>query len=272
MKITRKQLKQLIKESMGQYRPAKQRSHHQISDRMKSMANAAKRSFAKDYPEIDVKIDGRQGWIVVNGKKAVNISSADGHPIQIEDMVDQMKQAYLGHETIQDKQWNQEVQDKYSDDPAFLAYLTDEDYEDPAVVAMHPLDADGDGNVDWDEISEMKITRKQLKNLIKEVMLTEPETEAPPPWFGDDGYSNFQIDLNNFLENDPDEEKRFVPGLWYYWDDEDVLVMLGDEGDAITIAEKLKMWTGARINTSVVEREDGNWAIKLNAQMTQDRI
>jgi len=34
----------------------------------------------------------------------------------------------------------------------------------------HPLDDDGDGNVDWDEISEvtMKITRRQLRQLIKE--------------------------------------------------------------------------------------------------------
>ena len=116
----------------------------------------------------------------------------------------------------------------------------------------------------------MKITRKQLKNLIKEVMLTEPETKAPP-WF-DRGYSNFQVDLSDFLENDPDEEKRFVSGIWYYWHDDDILVMLGDKEDAIAIAEKLKMWTGTRINPSVVEREDGNWAIKLNAQMTQDRI
>jgi len=64
---------------------------------MKSMANAAKRSFAKDYPEIRVGIDAAAGWITVNGRKAVNISSADGLPNDIEDMVDQMKKSYLGH-------------------------------------------------------------------------------------------------------------------------------------------------------------------------------
>tara|TARA_R110000851_G_scaffold91748_2_gene200279 strand:+ start:279 stop:764 length:486 start_codon:yes stop_codon:yes gene_type:complete len=73
------------------------RNYNQISDGMKSMANAAKRKFAKDYPEVKVKIDGRQGWIIVNGVKAVNVSSASSRPMSIEDMVDQMKQAYLGH-------------------------------------------------------------------------------------------------------------------------------------------------------------------------------
>jgi len=87
----------LIQESMDQFKPRKQRSYHQISPMMKSMANAAKRRFAKDYPKIQVKIDGRQGWIIVNGVKAVNISSADSKPMDIEDMIDQMKKAYLGH-------------------------------------------------------------------------------------------------------------------------------------------------------------------------------
>jgi hypothetical protein len=97
MKITRTQLKQIIKESMDQYRPAKRRSYHHISPRANAMANAAKRSFAKDYPEIRVGIDAAGGWITVNGQKAVNISSADGLPNGIEDMVDQMKKSYLGH-------------------------------------------------------------------------------------------------------------------------------------------------------------------------------
>ena len=61
------------------------------------MAQAAKRRFAKDYPEVKVGIDSREGWLTVNGKKAVNISSASGKPMQIEDMIDQMKQSYLGH-------------------------------------------------------------------------------------------------------------------------------------------------------------------------------
>ena len=182
------------------------------------MANAAKRQFAKDYPEIDVKIDGRQGWIVVNGKKAVNISSADGQPIQIEDMVDQMKQAYLGHETIQDK---------YKNDPAFLAYLTDEDYAegDESVTSLPDGDEDGiadfadtdkdnDGKVDVSngrrdivharnaEVYEEAISRNNLdawlaKNL--EFTLVEPGT-AYSGWWGTD-----VIDEESWYVDGPEE-------------------------------------------------------------------
>ena len=101
MKIRMSKLREIIKEALGpmsQYHPRKRQSYHQISPGMKSMANAAKRKFAKDYPKIKVGIDSRQGWITVDGKKAVNISSASGRPMQIEDMVDQMKKAYLGYD------------------------------------------------------------------------------------------------------------------------------------------------------------------------------
>mgnify|MGYP001401899222 CR=1 FL=1 len=101
MKITRRQIRKiLLKEMYHQLYNAgrgKRKSYHQVSDATKSMARAAKRKFAKDYPDIKVKIDGRNGWILVNGKKAVNISSASGKSMQIEDMVDKMKQSYLGH-------------------------------------------------------------------------------------------------------------------------------------------------------------------------------
>ena len=75
----------------------RKKSYNQVSDGTKRMAQAAKRKFAKDYPDIKVGIDGRNGWILVNGKKAVNISSASGRPMDIEDMVDQMKKSYLGY-------------------------------------------------------------------------------------------------------------------------------------------------------------------------------
>lgn len=102
MKITRTQLIQIIKESMGRHYQTKSRGYHQISDRTKSMANAAKRQFVKDHPETDVKIDGRQGWIIVNDKKAVNISSADGQQMSIENMVAQMKQTNAGPDADMD--------------------------------------------------------------------------------------------------------------------------------------------------------------------------
>jgi hypothetical protein len=96
MKITRKQIRYILLESMYGYQ-GKPKSYNQVSDGTKRMAQSAKRKFKKDYPEIDVKIDGRNGWIIVNGVKAANISSASGSPMDIDDMVDQMKQAYLGH-------------------------------------------------------------------------------------------------------------------------------------------------------------------------------
>ena len=87
MKITRRQLRKIIKEA----------SYNSMSDAGRSLAQRAKRLFAKDYPDVTVGIDGRQGWILVNGKKAVNMSSASGRPMSLGDVVDKMKQSYLGH-------------------------------------------------------------------------------------------------------------------------------------------------------------------------------
>ena len=94
MKITRRQLRRIIKEAMGRYQPRKKRSYNQASPAAKSMANSAKRKFLKNYPDAKVKINAREGWVEVNGKKAVNISSASGRPMSAEDMINQMHQAY----------------------------------------------------------------------------------------------------------------------------------------------------------------------------------
>ena len=99
-KLRKKIRKLALKEMYHQLYNAgtgKKKSYHQVSDSTKSMAMAAKRKFAKDYPGVKVGIDSREGWLMVNGKKAVNISSSSGRPMQIEDMIDQMKQSYLGH-------------------------------------------------------------------------------------------------------------------------------------------------------------------------------
>lgn len=92
---TKSKIRKIVNEMMGNQ--GKPRSYNQVSDATKSLAQRAKRIFAKDYPKIQVKIDGRNGWIIVDGKKAVNISSASGRPMSLEDVIDQMKQAYLGH-------------------------------------------------------------------------------------------------------------------------------------------------------------------------------
>jgi hypothetical protein len=96
--------------------------------------------------------------------------------------------------------------------------------------------------------------------------------ESAPPWF-DSGYSKFQSDINDFLDT-----SGYEPGVWYFWENEDIIVALGGEQDAQEIASVLdvgaaqKRWSSPYMNPSVVELEDGNWAIKLNAQMTQDRL
>ncbi len=87
MKITKRQLRRIIKEA----------TYNSMSNAGMALARRAKRIFAKDYPQVNIGIDGRQGWITVDGKKAVNMSSATGRPISLEDIIDQMKQAYLGH-------------------------------------------------------------------------------------------------------------------------------------------------------------------------------
>jgi len=133
----------------------------------------------------------------------------------------------------------------------------------------------------------MKITRSQLKNLIKEAMLAD--TPAPP-WF-DSGYSKFQSDMNEYLKG-----AGWWLGMSYDWPitsrrdqtivrDQDIIVILPDDDDdrsdherahelqsIIDIGAEQRRWDAPAMNPAVVELEDGSWAIKLNAQMTQDRI
>jgi hypothetical protein len=75
----------------------KPRRYNSMSDAGKSLATRAKRYFQKNYPDVKVGIDTREGWITVDGKKAVNMSSASRRPMDLEDVTDLMKQAYLDH-------------------------------------------------------------------------------------------------------------------------------------------------------------------------------
>lgn len=77
-------------------KPFKRRRYNSMSDAGKSLAQRAKRAFARHYPDVKVGIDSREGWITVDGKKAVNMSSASSRPMDLDDVIDQMKQAYLG--------------------------------------------------------------------------------------------------------------------------------------------------------------------------------
>jgi hypothetical protein len=80
----------------------KPRRYNSMSD-AGSLAARAKRYFHKQYPDVRVGINAMEGWIEVEGKKAVNMSSASSRPMSLEDVVDKMKQAYLGHPTHEGK-------------------------------------------------------------------------------------------------------------------------------------------------------------------------
>ena len=160
MKITKNQIRRIIKEE----KKALIEAYNSMSPRSKSLANAAKRQFAKDNPKAKVGIDTQEGWITVNGKKAVNMSQASGAPLSMGDIIDQMKQAYM--------------EDKYAVLPAD---------DDPAELARHkayrdsirlPGDRPGEHKLDFgkdigtynyrNEGTMMKITKTQLRRIIRE--------------------------------------------------------------------------------------------------------
>jgi len=153
MKITKRQLRRIIKEEKALIE-----AYNSMSPRSKSLANAAKRQFAKDYPDVQVGIDGREGWLTVNGKKAVNMSQASGSPLSMDDIIDQMKQAYLGHPMSP-----QEVPEA----------------SPGSRPGEHKLDFGKDiGTYNYrSEGANMKITKRQLRRIIKEVV---NEAKKPP--------------------------------------------------------------------------------------------
>jgi len=147
MKITKRQLRRIVNEA-----------YNSMSPRSKSLANAAKRQFAKDYPDAQVGIDGREGWITVNDKKAVNMSQASGSPLSMDDIIDQMKQAYLGHpmssQEVPESEYSPEEEDEIR--KSILGSMT----KNPPHT---PWRKPGLG-----ESKKMKITKRQLRRIIKE--------------------------------------------------------------------------------------------------------
>ena len=84
MKIKRSQIRSLVE------------SYNSMSPAGKSLANSIKRKFMKLYPDAKVGIDGREGWITVNDKKAINMSQASGSPMSDEEMIEKMHAVYAG--------------------------------------------------------------------------------------------------------------------------------------------------------------------------------
>ena len=91
MKLTKRQLRRIIKEG-----------YNSMSPRGRALANSVKRKFMKMYPDAVVGIDGREGWITVNGQKAVNMSQASGSPMSDDEMIGQMHIAYAGTQVDSD--------------------------------------------------------------------------------------------------------------------------------------------------------------------------
>jgi hypothetical protein len=160
VKVTKNQLRQIIREERALIE-----AYNSISPRSKSLANAAKRQFAKDYPDVQVGIDGREGWITVNGKKAVNMSQASGSPLSMDDIIDQMKQAYLGHPMS-----SKEVPET----------------SPGSRPGEHKLDFGKDiGTYNYrNEGTKMKITKHQLRRIIREerVKLLKEADWGDTPW------------------------------------------------------------------------------------------
>ena len=89
------------------------------------------------------------------------------------------------------------------------------------------------------------------------------------------GFSMFQSEVNEYLDG-----HGYEPGVWYFWDDEDTIIMLGSEKDADEILHTLDMakdmgvhWASEMRPRKTMAREGrfgDAWAIELRAQMMQD--
>jgi hypothetical protein len=108
VKITKRQLRRIIREEKqrileeqgdryGAFADhSKPRHYNAMSPASKAYAQKIKRDFLKLY-DAKVGIDTREGWITVNGKKAVNMSQASGQPMSDEEMISKMEDAMWGN-------------------------------------------------------------------------------------------------------------------------------------------------------------------------------
>jgi hypothetical protein len=100
MKITKRQLRRIIREEADRYAAfashSKPRRYNAMSPASKSYAQKIKRDFLKLY-DAEVGIDTREGWITVNGKKAVNMSQASGRTLNDDEIMRKMEDAMWGN-------------------------------------------------------------------------------------------------------------------------------------------------------------------------------
>lgn len=133
MKITKNQLREIIAEEK---KKLNEQGFHSMSPAGKALANSIKGKFMRMYPDAKVGIDGRGGFITVNGVKAVDMSQATGRGMSDDEMIEKMH----------------------------------------AVYAETQIDADvptADSRMDTFIEGKMKITKRQLRRIIKEAMAAE---------------------------------------------------------------------------------------------------
>ena len=99
----------------------------------KALANSIKRKFMRMYPDASVGIDGRGGFITVNGKKAIDMSQATGRRMSDDEMIEKMHTVY-------------------------------------AATQIDPDVPTADSRMDTFREGKMKITKRQLRRIIKEEM------------------------------------------------------------------------------------------------------
>ena len=144
MKITKRQLRRIIKKESALIE-----AYISMSSSGKAIANSIKGKFMRMYPDAKVGIDTREGWITVNGEKAVNMSQASGSPLTDEEMIEKMHSVYAGKQV--------------DDDVGTEARRGTRPGE-------HKLDFGKDiGTYNYrSEGANMKITKRQLRRIIKE--------------------------------------------------------------------------------------------------------
>ena len=141
MKISKRQLRKIIKEEKAKLA---EQGFHSMSPAGKALANSIKGKFMRMYPDAKVGIDGRGGFITVNGVKAIDMSQATGRGMSDDEMIEKMH----------------------------------------AVYAETQVDADvptADSRMDTFREVKMKITKRQLRRIIKEekAMLEQSWRENP---------------------------------------------------------------------------------------------
>jgi hypothetical protein len=146
MKITKRQFRRIIKEESALIE-----AYNSMSSSGKAIANSIKGKFMRMYPDAKVGIDGRGGFITVNGKKAVDMSQATGRGMTDEEMIEKMHSVYAGKQV--------------DDDVGTEARRGSRPGE-------HKLDFGKDiGTYNYrSEGANMKITKRQLRRIIKEEM------------------------------------------------------------------------------------------------------